>query len=65
LRVLGLREAAVQPQRLADLARDGVHRVQRRHRLLEDHADAVAANLAHGVLVAPDQFGVRRSGCCP
>ena len=40
-------EALVQPQRLADLAADGQHRVQAGHRLLEDHADVVAAQLAH------------------
>ncbi|MDT4847552.1 hypothetical protein FQZ97_816120 [compost metagenome] len=53
---LRLGEAAVQHQRLADLARDGVHRVQRRHRLLEDHADAVAADLAHLLLGQADEF---------
>jgi hypothetical protein len=36
----------VQAQRLGDLVADGVQRVQRRHRLLEDHADAVAAQRA-------------------
>ena len=38
------RQALVQPQRLADLAADGQHRVQAGHRLLEDHADVVAAD---------------------
>src|SRR6185436_18459074 len=32
---------------LADLIADGEHRVQRRHRLLEDHRDPVAADRAH------------------
>ena len=36
----------VTPQRLGDLMADRVHRVERRHRLLEDHADAVAAQAA-------------------
>ena len=51
-------------QRLADLPLDRVQRVQRRHRLLEDHRDAVAAD-------APQRLGARRrsarcpgSGCC-
>jgi hypothetical protein len=35
-------QAAVQAQRLGHLPAHGVHRVERRHRLLEDHADAVA-----------------------
>ncbi len=48
--------AAVQAQRLGHLAADGVHRVQRRHRLLEDHADAVAAHLAHLRIGATDEF---------
>ena len=41
------REAAVQDQRFGDLMADGQHRIQRRHRLLEDHGNGVAANLAH------------------
>ena len=36
-------------QRFHDLEPDGQHRVQRRHRLLEDHRDIAAANLAHFV----------------
>src|SRR5215470_3631674 len=43
-------EALVQPQRLGDLAADGEHRIEARHRLLEHHADAVAANVPHGAL---------------
>ena len=39
--------AAVQLQDLAHLLLDGVQRVERRHRLLEDDRDAVAADLAH------------------
>ena len=40
---LATRYALVQPQGLANLAPDGEHRIQARHRLLEDHADLVAA----------------------
>ena len=40
----------------ADLAADRVQRVQRRHRLLEDDADAVAAQSAQLGVVAADQF---------
>ena len=39
--------ALVQPHRLADLPADGQHRVQAGHRLLEDHRDRVAADVAH------------------
>jgi hypothetical protein len=38
---------AVQPQRLGDLVAHAVQRVQRRHRLLEHHADAVTTQRAH------------------
>ena len=37
-------QSFVQDQRLADLFLDRVQRVQRHHRLLENHADAVAAH---------------------
>ena len=37
----------VDPDRLRYLAADGPRRVQRRHRVLEDHADVVATHLAH------------------
>ena len=36
--------AAMQLQHLADLPLDGVERVERGHRLLEDHGDVVAAH---------------------
>ena len=39
------RQALVQAQRLADLVAHGVHRVQRAHRLLEDHGDVAPAHL--------------------
>src|SRR5207245_10200883 len=38
---------AVQAQRLGDLLTDGEGGVQRGHRVLEDHRDAPAAELAH------------------
>src|SRR5262249_53032736 len=37
----------VQPDRLGDLLADGEHGIQRGHRLLEDHRDLFAADLAH------------------
>ncbi len=39
-----LAEAPVQAEHLVDLVADGVHRRQRRHRLLEDHGDLLAAD---------------------
>jgi hypothetical protein len=42
--------AAMQQQRLADLRLDGVQRIERGHRLLEDDRDVVAAHLADFVL---------------
>ena len=44
-------ELEVQLQGLGHLLADGEHRVQRGHRLLEDHRDAVTANLADLVFV--------------
>src|SRR6266849_1445340 len=38
---------AVLLERLGDLPADGEYGIKRRHRLLEDHADVAAANLAH------------------
>src|SRR3972149_3639157 len=42
-----LAHAAVQFQRFGDLEPDREHRVQARHRFLENHRDLVAADLAH------------------
>jgi hypothetical protein len=39
----------VRQHRLGDLLAHGVRRVQRRQRVLEDHGDLVAADLAHGL----------------
>ena len=41
---LRLREAAVEAQRLGELGADPVERVERGHRLLEDHGDLLAAD---------------------
>ena len=46
LRAARRRHAHVQPQHLGDLVADGEHRVERRHRLLEDHRDVLAAQVA-------------------
>ena len=43
----GAAEPLMQDQRFGDLMADGQHRVERGHRLLEDHRDLVAADLAH------------------
>src|SRR5499427_1971881 len=40
-------EAAMQQQDLADLLLDGVQRIERGHRLLEDDGDVVAAHVAN------------------
>src|SRR5690606_15836551 len=48
----GLVELLVQAQRLADLVADGIDRVQRGHRLLEDHRDLVAADAPQRRFVA-------------
>jgi hypothetical protein len=45
----------VELQGLADLAADGQHRVERGHRVLEDHGDLFAPDLAHLVLVQIEQ----------
>jgi hypothetical protein len=50
----GAGEAAVELQHLLELVADGEHRVQRRHRLLEDHRDRRAAHVAQ---LAPRQAG--------
>jgi hypothetical protein len=47
----------VDEQGLADLALDVVERVERGHRLLEDHADPVPADLAHERVAAADELG--------
>jgi hypothetical protein len=54
---IGAAGLLVQLHRLGDLPAHGEHRVQRGHRLLEDHGDAVAANLAHLALAQLHQVG--------
>ena len=55
LQRLGAAEALVQAQYLADLAPDRHHRVERGHRLLEDHRDFVAADPPHLGLAEREQ----------
>ena len=55
---LAASHVAVVAQRLGDLEAHRQDRVQRRHRLLEDHRDAVAADLAHLLLAERDQVEI-------
>jgi hypothetical protein len=48
-------ELLVQPEHLDDLRADRVERIERRHRLLEDHRDLAAADGAHPRLAEPAQ----------
>ena len=48
----------VQPQHLQHLFPASVHRVQARHRFLENHADTAAADVAQCGLVEPNQLGL-------
>jgi hypothetical protein len=57
-------QALVQAQRLGDLPAHRVQRVQRRHRLLEDHADARAAQ-RHSASSSSVVSSCRRSGSSP
>ena len=52
-----LGEAPVQRQHLGNLAADGVERIEGGHRLLEDHRDPVAANLAQPACRGADHVG--------
>ena len=52
---LGLGRAAVHGQHLGHLLADGQHRVERGHRVLVDHGDLVAAQLAQLFRAAVDQ----------
>src|SRR5215475_748671 len=47
----------MQPHGFADLVADPDHRIERGHRLLEDHGDAIAADLAHLGFVEGEQVG--------
>ena len=55
---LGLRGAPVQPYRLAHLVADGLGRVQRGERILEDHRDLVAPDPAQLLVLEADQLAV-------
>ena len=55
------RHALVRPDRLDHLRVDAQHRVQRRHRILEDHGDALAAQAAQLLLRQAEQLARRRS----
>src|SRR3990172_1900698 len=46
----------MQLDRLADLVADGEDRIERGHRLLKDHRDLVAADLAHLLIFEPEQI---------
>jgi hypothetical protein len=50
-------EAKVQPNVLGQLPADREHRVQRRHRILEDHADLQARNRAQFAGAQPQEVG--------
>ncbi len=58
------RHVLVDQERLGDLLFQRVQRVERGHRLLEDHRDAVAAHLAQPRRGGADQSPRRQSGCC-
>jgi len=46
----------VHPRRLADLHADGEHRVQRAHRVLQDHGDLAAPDVLHLVLALREEI---------
>ena len=54
LRLLAV-HVEVRLERLADLPADSQHRVQRRHRVLEDHRDLAPADSPQGTVALPDQ----------
>jgi hypothetical protein len=56
-------DAAGAPARLDHLRVDAQHRVERHHRVLEDHRDAVAARIAHSRL-GRQARSLRPAGCC-
>ena len=55
LRASALLTRLVEDDRFHDLSADGEHRVQRRHRLLKDHADVAAADRLHLPLGQPHE----------
>ena len=54
---LALGELQVDPERLGDLVADPLHRVERRHRVLEDHGDVRAPELAQLVVRRVEDLG--------
>ncbi len=52
---IAARQPAMQDQALGDLRADALRGIQRRHRLLKDHADALAADGAHRLLAKREQ----------
>ncbi len=50
------RDLVVSANGLGELVADGVHRVQRRHRILEDHGDALAPDVASDLVAKADQL---------
>ncbi len=58
-------ESLMQPQGLGDLPADGEDRIEARHRLLEDHADIVAADFAHGALAELEQIAALKTYRAP
>ena len=50
------RETLMDFEDLADLPLDRMQRIERRHRLLEDHGDVVAAHLAQRALIGMEQL---------
>ena len=62
----GLVQQPVRLESLDDLFRNPHHRIERGHRLLEDHADLAAAQILHRLLVKGDQVAAAeadRAGC--
>ena len=60
-----LAEPAMQPQHFGHLRTDPYRRVERSHRLLEDHADAIAANAVASLSSALSPDRPRQSGSSP
>ena len=52
--------AKVDTKHLTDLIADGKHRVETRHRLLKDHADAVTADSPHAHFAELENIGVTK-----
>ena len=57
-RASAARHLEVRPDPFGDLVADGEHRIERRHRILEDHADAPAANAAERLALEREHVGI-------